>query len=85
MNKYDKELTILRPYRIAYELILCDNNLAKTIEKFYTVHMKLMKDWGKYDEKKVKLNDEPGIMCYLPENFLQDMIDVMTEVIKVNP
>ena len=46
--------------------------------------MKLMKDWGKYDEKNGKLSDEPGIMCYLPENFLQDMIDIMSEIIKIN-
>lgn len=84
IQKIEFELNILKPYRIAYELILSDNTLAKSIEKFYTVHLKLIREWGRFDEKRVKLHDEPGIFCYLPENFLQDMIDVMTEIIKVN-
>ena len=43
----------LKPFRIAYELTLCDGNLAKLLEKFFTVHMRLMKDWGKFDARNV--------------------------------
>ena len=38
---------------MAYELTLCDPFLAKMLDKYYTVHMKLMRDWGFYDEKTV--------------------------------
>lgn len=31
---------------MAYELALTDSFLIKALEKYYTVHMKLMKDWG---------------------------------------
>jgi len=84
VSKIDHELGILKPFRIAYELVLTDNNLAKQVEKFYALHMKLMRDWGGFDEKRVKLSDDPGIFCHLPENLMQDMIDVFTEIIKVN-
>ena len=50
VEKYEAELKHLRNLRISYELALCDQNMAKMIEKFYLVHMKLMKDWGEYDE-----------------------------------
>ena len=50
VEKCEAELKHLRNFRISYELALCDQNMAKMIEKFYLVHMKLMKDWGEYDE-----------------------------------
>jgi hypothetical protein len=43
-----------------------------------------MREWGSYDSKRVKFSDEPGILCHLPENFIQDMIDVTSEIIKIN-
>lgn len=46
--------------------------------------MRLMREWGRFDQKKVKLSEDPGIFCHLPENFMQDMIDVISEIIKVN-
>jgi hypothetical protein len=49
-----KQIKNLKNFRIAYELTLCDPFLAKLVEKFYTVHIKLMKDWGHYNEKDVK-------------------------------
>lgn len=49
-KKIEKEITHLKPIRMAYELALCDNNLAKLLEKFYLVHMHLMKLWGEYDQ-----------------------------------
>lgn len=63
---------------------MTDNNLAKSIEKFFSVHMKLMREWGGFDIKRVAFSDEPGIFCHLPENFNSDMIDVITELIKIN-
>jgi len=33
----------------------------------------------------VKFSEEPGIFCHLPENFMQDMIDVMSEIVKISP
>ena len=51
--------------------------MAKSVERFYTVHMRLMREWGGYDELRVKLSDSPGIYCHLPENFMQDMFDVI--------
>jgi hypothetical protein len=47
--------------------------------------MKLMREWGGFNDRHFKLSDEPGIFCHLPENFMQDMLDVMTEVLKVSP
>lgn len=41
--KAEAELKNMKAYRIAYELVLCDQTLAKSIEKFYQVHMKLMR------------------------------------------
>jgi len=76
----------LRNFRISFELSLCDNNLAKLIEKFYLVHMKLMKDWGEYDEKLVRFGgkDHPPLFCYLPENFLGDMIECFSDILRTN-
>ena len=42
MDKIENELKILKPFRVAYEMMLADSNLDKAMEKFYTVHMKLM-------------------------------------------
>ncbi len=78
-------MKILKPFRIAYELVLTDINLSKALEKFYIVHMRLMKDWGKYDEKNAKFSNSPNLFCYLPENFVLDFIDSFTEIIKVHP
>jgi len=46
--------------------------------------MKLLREWGNFDAKKVKMSDNPGIFCHLPENFIQDLIDVFSEIIKIN-
>ena len=46
--------------------------------------MKLMREWGGFDVKNVKLSDDPGIFCHLPENYLQDMLEVLPEIIKLN-
>lgn len=46
--------------------------------------MKLMREWGGYNDLRVSLSNDPGIFCYLPENLMQDMFDVMSEIIKVN-
>lgn len=46
--------------------------------------MKLMREWGGFDIKRVAFSDDPGILCHLPENFNSDMIDVITELIKIN-
>jgi hypothetical protein len=73
---------------MAYELTLCDMNLARALEKFYMVHMKLMKDWGDYDSVNVRFGGKgvaPKLWTYLPENFITDLIDSLTEVLKCNP
>ncbi len=57
VQKAEAELKTLKAFRIAYELVLCDHTLAKSIEKFYQVHMKLMRQWGGFDEKQMKLGD----------------------------
>ena len=86
IEKYDAEIKHLRNFRIAYELALCDMNLARMIEKFYLVHMKLMRDWGEYDEKQVRFGskDHPNLFCYLPENFLGDMIECFSDILRTN-
>jgi hypothetical protein len=85
VSKIDYELGILKPFRIAYELVFCDNNLAKLLEKFYTCHMRLMKDWGEYDDKNVRFSSRPNYWCYLPENLLLDFIDSFSEIIRIHP
>lgn len=73
---------------MAYELSLCDMNLARLLEKFYMIHMKLMKDWGEYDEKQARFGGKdtlPKLWSYLPENCISDFIDSFTEIIKCNP
>lgn len=78
-------MKILRPLKFSYELSLCDSSLAKLVERFYTVHLRLMRDWGEYDPKEVKFGGRhPNLFCYLPENFFSDFIDVFTELIKTN-
>ena len=86
VEKYDAELKNLRNFRIAFELALCDYNLAKLIEKFYLVHMKLMRDWGEYDEQKARfgVKDHPNMFCYLPENFLRDLIECFSDILRTN-
>lgn len=51
VKKIDQQLKNLKNFRISYELVLCDNYLAKLLEKYYTIHMKLLRDWGDYNEK----------------------------------
>ena len=83
--KIEKEINHLRPYRIAYELALCDNQLAKLLEKFFTVHMRLMRVWGEYEPKHHRFGrPAPVLFCYLPENFLTDFIDSISEIMKIN-
>jgi len=38
----------LKGYRIAYELTLSDSFLAKLLEKYYSVHMQLVRSWGTF-------------------------------------
>lgn len=66
-------------------MTLCDSNLAKLLEKFFTVHMRLMKDWGEFDAKNISFGGRPHLFCFLPENFLTDMIECFTEIIKIHP
>ena len=75
----------MKPFRIGYELALCDANLAKLIEKFFVPHMRLMREWGHLDLKSMRFSEEPSIFTHLPESYLQDMLDVMNEIIKLNP
>lgn len=72
---------------MAYELCLCDQSLAKLLERFFTVHMKLMKDWGEYDPVKVLFGAKgnPNLWCYLPQNFIGDLIESFSEILKFNP
>ena len=48
--------------------------------------MKLMRDWGEYDEVHVKFGAKahPNLFCYLPENFLGDLIECFTDILKMN-
>lgn len=48
--------------------------------------MKLMKNWGEYDERNVFFGkSHPNLWCYLPENFFSDFIDSFSEILKSNP
>lgn len=49
VNKAEAELKNLKAFRIAYELILIDSNLSKSLERFLTVHLRLMREWGNFD------------------------------------
>ena len=84
LAKYEHELQKLKPFRIAYELVLCDPNLAKVLEKFFIVHMQLMKDWGQYDAKTCRFQSKANLFCYLPENFFIDFIDSISELLKLS-
>lgn len=69
MKKLEEELKKLKSFRMAYELSLCDMNLARLLEKFYMIHMKLMKDWGEYDDKNARFGGKgtlPKLWSYLP-------------------
>lgn len=86
-KKIDNELKNLRSFRLAFELALCDQNMAKMIEKFYLIHMKLMRDWGEYNEKNCRFGKDgthANLFCYLPENFFGDLIDAFSDILKVN-
>ena len=91
LSKFDHELKILRNFRIAYELALCDQTLAKLAEKFYAVHMSCMKIWGNFEEKQVKFGgggangSHPNLFCYIPENFLTDFIECFSDIMRANP
>jgi hypothetical protein len=78
-------LKSLRALRIAYELALCDPHLAKILEKYYTMHIKLMRDWGEFNPKLVKFSDNPPLFSHLPDSLLQDLIEAFTELIKLSP
>jgi len=86
LKKIDAEMTNLKNYRLSFELALCDQALAKLLEKFFTVHIRLMQVWGEYDEKAVKFGgmDHPNLFCYLPENFLTDFIDSFSDIMRTN-
>ena len=61
---------MVKPFRIGYELALCDANLARLIEKFYATHMRLMRKWGNLDFKTMRFSEHPGIFSHLPESYL---------------
>lgn len=90
-KKIDNELKHLRPFRIAYELALCDNHLAKLLERFYLVHFHLMKQWGEFNPHTFSFGgggsggSAPNLFCFFPENFLTDVIECFTELVKTHP
>ncbi len=43
LSKIENELKVLKSFRMTYELVICDPYLAKSIDRFFTVHMKLMR------------------------------------------
>lgn len=55
---------------MAYELQLCDPYVIKMLEKYYTIHIKLMKEWGNFDEKEYVFQTSQKLFNYLPEGFL---------------
>jgi hypothetical protein len=57
--RIEKELKVYKNLRMAYELTICDPYMVKLLEKYYTVHIKLMKDWGDYNESEVRFGDNP--------------------------
>jgi hypothetical protein len=45
-----------------------------------------MKQWGEYDEAREALGKQhPNILCYLPENFISDIIESFTEILVSSP
>ena len=55
------------------------------VEKYYLVHMQLMKEWGEYSAKNVCFSKIPALFFHLPDSMLQDLIEVFSELIKLNP
>ena len=57
----------MKNYKTSFEMMFCDQYLAKTIEKFFTLHMRLMKDWGEFDGLKAKFGSirHPVLLSYL--------------------
>ena len=76
----------MKNYRLSFEMMLCDQQLAKTIEKFFTVHMHLMRDWGDFDLSKALFGSKghPVLFSYLPESFIGDLIETFDCVIRTN-
>ncbi len=85
LEKIDHELALLKQFKVSYELTLGENGLAKMLEKFFTVHMKLMREWGNMDKLEVCFTKGTGLFAHFPESYLQDLIDMFTEAIKMNP
>jgi hypothetical protein len=86
VEKIEEEIKKFRTFRMAYELCLCDNHLAKLLEKLYTVHIQLLKNWGMFDAKEVCFGGKhANLFCYLPENFIADLIDAFSDILKTNP
>jgi hypothetical protein len=45
-----------------------------------------MKQWGEYDEAREALGKQhPNILCYLPENFISDILESFTEILVSSP
>jgi hypothetical protein len=47
--------------------------------------MKLMKDWGHFNEKEYQYSSSSKLFCHLPEGFFQDLIDAFTEIMRLSP
>lgn len=55
------------------------------LQNFYSMHIKLLKVWGEFDEKQFCFGSKPNLFCYLPESLMIDTIECITEILKNNP
>lgn len=70
LDKYEAEIKHYKDLRISYEISIMDPHLTKMLEKFYIVHIKLMKDWGEYQENQAQFGSSPQLFCHMPEGML---------------
>ena len=72
LTRIEDQIRMLKNFRMAYELVLVDPYLTKMIQTFYTMHMKLMQEWGEMNPKILRFGENPNLFCHLPESLIMD-------------
>ena len=58
-NQLIEQLELVRGYRMAYEIVLSDQALLRSVFNFYDINFGKLLEWGDYNPQEYKLCDTP--------------------------